>query len=355
MSGLRFSDICKKEVKAKAAGMWDRIIGSLAPSISPALDHPGLVHIDCPMHGGAGDFRVYRDVVDSGGGVCTCGNWPDGIALIGAVNDWTFKDSLSEIGRLVLGEKPELQPVHREVRRRDTAREDAAIRHRLVALWSGGISMRSADARAAWMYLVGRGLKIPRNLQSVRFHPSMAYYEKGVLVGHFPGLMACVMAPDGSPVTIHRTFLTNDGRKAPVESPKKLCPHASTRPLQGSAIRLFPVADHLAVAEGIETSLAVTEMFGVPCWATVTAGLMAQFVPPPGIKRVTIYADKDSPSKFHPKGHGQEAATMLAERLWKSGIQAGVELPPIDIPEGKKGIDWLDIHVGVSALQKAAA
>jgi hypothetical protein len=45
----------------------------------------------------------------------------------------------------------------------------------------------------------------------------------------------------------------------------------------------------------------------------------------------------------------------LAERLWKCGIQAGVELPPIDIPDGKKGIDWLDIHAGVSALQKAAA
>lgn len=352
---LRFADIDKKEVKAKANGIWDRIASQLAPSILPAIDHPGLVHIDCMMHGGNGDFRVYRDFQDSGGGVCTCGNWPDGIALIGAVNDWTFKDALSEIGRLVLGDKPQLQPVRREARRRDTAKEDAAIRQRLTALWSNGISFRSAEAKAAWMYLVGRGLKIPRNLQSVRFHPSMAFYEKGQLVGHFPGLMACVSAPDGSPVTIHRTFLTEDGHKAPVESPKKLCPHASNRPLQGAAIRLFPATDTLAVAEGIETALAVTEMTGIPCWATVTAGLMAEFVPPPGIKRVTIYADKDSPSKFHPKGHGQEAATMLAERLWKNGIQAGVELPPIDIPEGKKGIDWLDIHVGVSALQKAAA
>ena len=202
MSNIRFSDICKKEVKAKAAGMWDRIIQSLAPSISSALDHPGLVHIDCPMHGGSGDFRVYRDVVDSGGGVCTCGNWPDGIALIGAVNDWTFKDSLSEIGRMILGDKPELTPVRREARKRDTAREDAAIRQRLVALWNGGRSIKSAEARLVWMYLVGRGLKLPRNLQSVRFHPSMAYYEKGELVGHFPGFMACVMAPDGTPVTM---------------------------------------------------------------------------------------------------------------------------------------------------------
>lgn len=353
MSNIRFSDICKKEVKAKAAGMWDRIIQSLAPSISSALDHPGLVHIDCPMHGGSGDFRVYRDVVDSGGGVCTCGNWPDGIALIGAVNDWTFKDSLSEIGRMILGDKPQLTPVHREARKRDTARENAAIRHRLVALWNGGLSIKSADARIAWMYLVSRGLKLPRNLQSVRFHPSMAYYEKGELVGHFPGFMACVMSPDGTPVTIHRTFLSEDGRKAPVESPKKLCPHASYRPLQGSAIRLFPATDTLAVAEGIETALAVTEMTGIPCWATVTAGLMAEFVPPPGIKRVTVFADKDSPSKFHPSGHGQEAAKALAERLWKCGIQAGVELPPGDIPEGRKGIDWLDVLEGVNALKAA--
>ena len=119
---IRFADIDKKEVKAKANGIWDRIASQLAPSILPAIDHPGLVHIDCMMHGGNGDFRVYRDFLDSGGGVCTCGNWPDGIALIGAVNDWTFKDALSEIGRLVLGDKPQLQPVRREARRRDTAK-----------------------------------------------------------------------------------------------------------------------------------------------------------------------------------------------------------------------------------------
>lgn len=354
MSNLRFSDICKKEVKFKAAGMWDTIIEKLAPSISSALDHPGLVHIDCPMHGGSGDFRVYRDVVDSGGGVCTCGNWPDGIALIGAVNDWTFKDSLSEIGRLILGEKPELKPIYRAVRKRDTAREDAAIRRGLVNLWNGGISMKSAEARAAWMYLVSRGLKIPRDMQNVRFHPAMPYYEKGKVVGYYPGIMLCVTAPDGTPVSIHRTFLTNDGHKAPVESPKKLCPHASYRPLTGAAIRLFPAAETLGVAEGFETSLAVTEMFGIPCWPTVTAGLLAEFVPPPGVKRLRIFGDKDRPSKFHPEGHGQEAARTLAERSWKSGIQASVELPPLEIPDDKKGIDWLDAHVGTSALRAAA-
>ena len=82
---------------------------------------------------------------------------------------------------------------------------------------------------------------------------------------------------------------------------------------------------------------------------------MAQFVPPPGIKRVTIYADKDSPSKHHPEGHGQEAARLLAERLWQCGIQAGVEIPPGDLSESRKGVDWLDVFNDVSDAKMAVA
>lgn len=355
MTQVRFSDICKKEVKMRAHGMWDRIIQELAPSISAALDHPGLVHIDCPIHGGAGDFRVFRDVADTGGGVCTCGCWPDGIELIRTVNDWSFKEALGEIGRWVLGDKPSLAPIQRQQRIRDPRREDASIAHGLKVLWAGGSPVHEVTAGPFLRYLANRGLSFPDDMRSVRFHPAIPYYEKRKLIGKYPGLIAAVLNPEGQPVTIHRTFLTEQGTKAPVESPKKLCPHPSTAPLNGAAIRLFAPRDGtLAVAEGIETALAVTEMKGTPCWATVTAGLMAQFQPPPGIERVVIYADKDRPSKFHPAGHGQEAAKMLAERLWQNGIQAGIEIPPIDIPDDKKGIDWLDMLVGVKTLQAAA-
>lgn len=353
MSNLRFSDISKKDVKERAAGMWDSIISKLAPSIASALDHPGRMHIDCPRHGGTGDFRVYRDVVDSGGGVCTCGNWPDGIALIGAMNDWTFKDSLSEIGRLILGDKPQLTPVKRTIRKRDTARENAAIRHSLRELWSGSIPMTSPDARPAWLYFESRGLEIPKNWQNVRFHPAMPYFDKRKVIGHFPGIVACVTAADGTPVTIHRTFLTADGKKAPVESPKKLCPHASYRKLQGGAIRMFPVEDTLAVAEGIETACAVTEMTGIPCWPTVTAGLLEEFIPPAGVKRLLVYGDKDRPSKFHPKGHGQEAASKLCQKMLQRGIEASEEIPPGEIPTAKKGLDWLDVWVDIKTLKAA--
>jgi phage/plasmid primase-like uncharacterized protein len=281
--------------------------------------------------------------------VCTCGNWPDGIALISAVNDWTFKEALSEIGGLILGDRPQLQPVRRAAPQRNAAREDTVIRHRLMALWNSGMSLKAVGANIVWEYLASRGLRPPNEFQGVRFHPTLAYYEKGALIGHFPGFLACVQAPDGTAVTLHRTYLTEDGQKAPVEAPKKLCGHASDRSLQGAAIRLFPATDTIGVAEGIETALAVTEMTGIPCWSTMTAGLLAEFVPPPGIRSVTIYADKDRPSKAHPSGHGQEAARTLAERLWKRGIRCDVKTPPFVIPDEKKGIDWLDVLAGLTS------
>lgn len=351
---LKFSGVSKDAVKARAAGAWDRILLELSPAIASALDRPGLVHIDCPIHGGRKDFRVFRDVAETGGGVCTCGTWPDGFALIGAVNGWSFKETLSEVGRLVLGDKPTLSPVSRITRKRDTAREDAAIRQRLTALWRGSFSLTKKEAEPGRTYLVNRGLMLPAGLQGVRYHPAMAYYdEEGKLAGRFPGLLALVTAPDGQPVTIHRTFLSADGRKAPVASPKKLCAHAACRPLQGASIRLFPAAETLAVAEGIETALAVTQLSGIPCWATVSAGLMEQFVPPPGVRMVRIFADRDSPNKGHPQGHGQEAAEKLARRLTESGVAAKIELPPMPIPVGRKGVDWLDVLEGVNAIRAA--
>jgi phage/plasmid primase-like uncharacterized protein len=340
----KLSSICRHEVKQKASGNWDSIIVKLAPSLASALERPGT-HVDCPMHGGKMDFRVFRNVADTGGGVCTCGTYPDGFSLIGAANDWSFKDALAEVGRLILGDKSVLTPRAVQPRKHDTAKEDLAIRQGLSALWQGSIAPHASAAEPFRRYLSGRGLKWPQNIQGIRFHPSLAYYQDGILKGRHPGFIALVSAPDGTPVTIHRTYLTAEGKKAEVDAPKKLCPHPSDRPLMGAAIRLFAATDTLAVAEGIETALAVTEQTGIPCWATVTAGIMAEFIPPAGVEKVLIFADRDRPSKYHPEGHGQESARILAERLWKSGIKAGVRMPPMPIPDDKKGIDWLDCLV----------
>jgi hypothetical protein len=348
------SAIDKEAVKARAAGRWEQIVLTLAPSIAEAIEHPGKRHIDCPRHGGKGDFRVYKDFHETGGGVCTCGIWPDGIALIGAINGWNFKESLNEIAKVLFGGELTQLPIRRHVQKRDTAREDAATLQRLRALWSYALSVKHPRAKPFWTYLANRGLNWPTGLQNVRFHPAMSYYdEDDKIVGYFPGFLSRVQAPDGTSVSLHRTYLTEDGFKANVLRPKKLCGHTSTNPLQGTAIRLFNPGETLGVAEGIETACAVRELFKIPCWSTMSAALMESFEPPQGVRRVIFFGDRNRPTKLHPLGHGQEAATKGAENLIRKGIQAEVKLPPDAIAPDSTSLDWLDVLVRMKASRAA--
>jgi phage/plasmid primase-like uncharacterized protein len=180
----------------------------------------------------------------------------------------------------------------------------------------------------------------------MRFHPSLPYYDGEKKVGSFPAIICMLSDAEGKPVTIHRVYLTADGRKAPVESPKKLMTYPSDRKALGGAIQLTPIANGvLVIAEGLETALAVMEGTGLPVWCAVNATLLANFVPPAGVQQVLVFADKDLPSKQHPKGHGQEAARQLVQRLWEMGVKASAVVPAGEIQTGQKSLDWLDILV----------
>ena len=217
-------------------------------------------------------------------------------------------------------------------------------REQLNRTWRESVALSHPSAEPARLYLARRGLsvKVPETL---RFHAALGYYEDNRRLADYPTLIAQVTGQGGDAVTIHRTYLTPEGRKAPVDSPKKLMRHPLARQMTGGAIRLVPANHRLAVTEGIETALAVTEATGIPAWATGNAHLLATFQPPAGIDQILVFADKDRPSRQHPSGHGQEAARELVKRLWSLGIRAGAIAPAMDIPEGKKGIDWLDVFV----------
>jgi len=81
--------------------------------------------------------------------------------------------------------------------------------------------------------------------------------------------------------------------------------------ISGGSIRLFKMdPNHLGIAEGIETALAVKELFDVPCWSVLNATLMEKFhLPVPKPLRITIYADNDS------NFTGLKSAFTLANRL----------------------------------------
>jgi putative DNA primase/helicase len=101
---------------------------------------------------------------------------------------------------------------------------------------------------------------------------------------------------------------------------------------KGAAIRLAPAGDALGIAEGIETALSASALFGVPCWAAGNAGLLAAWQPPPEAKRIIIFGDND------PDYGGHAAAYALAKRLRSDERVVEVQIP------AEVGADWNDVR-----------
>lgn len=131
--------------------------------------------------------------------------------------------------------------------------------------------------------------------------------------------------------------MTEQGLKAPVSSSKKMMVvHKGAT--KGSAIRMFPATDTIALAEGIETCLAIHQAIKIPIWSTLNANGMKNIQLPDNINRVSIWFDKDISRT------GEEAALILAKRLIIEGKKVSIHEPPITIPDGEcKGVDWLDV------------
>lgn len=336
------------ECREKAAGRWDSILATLAPQLVPALDHHGRRHVACPVHGGKDGFRVFKDVSERGASICnTCGSFSDGFATLMWANGWDFRTTLNEVSKY-FGEGSSGQYLGAAIRRvpppkpPEPKTDPEKLRYILNKVWCESVPITSRAAEPARLYLARRGLSIAPP-KSLRFHPSLIYIEGDKITGNHPGILALVEGKDGTPITIHRTYLTRDGAKAAVESPKKLMSYPEDRKIMGGAIRLVPPGRVLAVAEGIETALAVIEGTGIPTWATVNARLLEGFVPPPGVEQLIVFADKDQSNPVHPQGHGQEAAKKLVQAAWKLGIKATAIIPAGEIPQGEKSLDWLDI------------
>jgi hypothetical protein len=163
---------------------------------------------------------------------------------------------------------------------------------------------------------------------TLRLHPGLGYWEADRLIGTFPAMVAPLVAPDGRTVALHRTFLTDDGQKAPVPSAKKLTPAAG--PIRGASIRLFgPERGVLGIAEGIETAMAATCASGVPTVAAYCADALAAWIWPPLVDHLIIFGDADK--------RGRDAAEALRQRALASGLRCRTLTPAVD------GADWCDV------------
>jgi hypothetical protein len=105
----------------------------------------------------------------------------------------------------------------------------------------------------------------------------------------------------------------------------------------------------LHVGEGIETMLAVAKMQKtLSVAACCTAPLLGSFDLPVDkhgkvwIEKLVIWADKDRADENGYRA-GIEAAQKLAAR-YKHVCQVEIRLPPMEIEQSKKSVDWLDFY-----------
>ncbi|MBU2801694.1 hypothetical protein HFV02_05375 [Acidithiobacillus caldus] len=196
-------------------------------------------------------------------------------------------------------------------------------------LWE---SCRPLAGTVAEQYLTARGCPLPPEDGDLRFYPAL---EHPITKYRGPALVALVTdIVTRKPLTLHRTWIKADGKKAPEATPSRLLLGRHRK--AGGAIRLWPddaVTMGLTIAEGIETALAAA-WASPPVWSLIDAGNLGQFPVLPGIEGLTIVADHDAA--------GLKAAKACSERWRAAGVDVQVIVPP------RPGTDLADIAAGAA-------
>jgi len=299
-------------LREKYAHQWTGILSRLGVPATALRNKHG----PCPACGGKDRFR-YDDKDGMGTFICSQCGAGDGPKLAMLVSGYDFKELLDWLGDV------DAPAVARVVAPAPVphAETSEAKRQRMNALWGKAMPVREADP--AGLYLTSRLRRFP-DRTGLRYQPRCPYPEGET----WPAMLAIFVDADGTPSGLHRTYLTAEGRKAPVVSAKL----SLGRLRDGGAVRLTSsYGDTLGIAEGIETALAASLMFGVPCWAALNANRLAAWVPPSGVRKVTIFADNDD------NFTGQTAAFDLAARLEGNGLSVHIETPT------DTGRDWADM------------
>jgi putative DNA primase/helicase len=277
-----------------ARGKWVGILTHFGIDESYLKDRHG----PCPLCGGSDRYR-FDNKDGNGTYICSQCGAGGGMKLLMEIKGWDFKTAAAEVDRIV-GNVEDAKP--------QAPRQDPLIRINKVTA-----SLRPISD-AVRSYLAGRNLKPCKGLHQAEID----YYEDGKRAGSYDCMVCPIQNASGELISYHITYL-HEGNKARVSSPKKMLPPSEN--MAGAAIRLTAVYPMIGIAEGIETALAVMEIYKIPCWAASNATMMQAFIPPEGVTGVLIYADNDS------NFTGQRAAYALANRLAVAGYTTGVFAP----------------------------
>lgn len=340
------------DIKARCQGRWGEIFNAMADaSTMDAWQRKGR-HSPCPLHGGKDGFRFFRDADTTGGAICsTCGSFPDGLSLLEALRDQPFFELLKEVSEFLGGSTVQAAPVRPLPSLEEILAKEAKTNRRSLSRIMKELNplLGKGNARVA-AYLASRELFPDLTRYPDLYFGVLPYYEETdngyQKAGDFPCMTWLLRDEIGDVVSAHRTYLDPRGvGKLPDLDPRKLTGSIKPKMLGGAAIRIgVPQDGVLGIAEGVETALAVTQLFGETCWSALNSTLLEQFKVPEGITTVHVYADLDR------SGGGQAAGKALARRLKAEGYDVDFRLPVGEIPPGQKSLDFADlVHLNLPA------
>lgn len=170
---------------------------------------------------------------------------------------------------------------------------------------------RPARGSLVEVYLRSRGITLATP-PSLRFHPSLRHPS-----GRYaPAMVAAVQSAAGGTVGVHRTFLKSDGSEKADLEPNK----AMLGPCAGGAVRFAEAASTLAIAEGIETSLSISQACpDLAVWAALSTSGLRRLALPDRVYEVIICTDADPA--------GERAALAAAERFAQEGRRVKIARP----------------------------
>jgi putative DNA primase/helicase len=291
-----------------AKGRWPEILAAFDFS---ELDLNGKHH-PCPSTGAGTDGFRFADRDGSGSYFCKCSEGDKGgIALVMCKTGMGYADAAAAVDKII-GNAPDRPP-------------QPAKGYYAQSLRPRAIKVRQSA------YLKSRGLEVAPGLDWCK---AVDYrHEDGRITKH-PAMLAPITR-NGEFITYHVTYL-GTGEKANVPTPRKILPGPENR---GGACALYPAAETMGIAEGVETAIAAKLLHhDMPVWAALNTSLLKAFDPPAECRHLMVFADNDENCA------GQAAAYALAHRLTGKLESVTVFLPP------NKGDDWCDVWMRSQAV-----
>lgn len=216
---------------------------------------------------------------------------------------------LSRLGR---SRERERAPRSRPVAPAPADRTAAAI-----ALWKSAADPRGTRVER---YLAHRGLVLPDDVAGrvARYHDACPWRAADGSIERRPAMLTAFRSiVDDRLVAVHRTLLSEDGRKLD---------RRMLGPVGGAAIKIDgdqDVEQSLTICEGFETGLAGRELGFRPVWALGSAGAIGTMPVLSGIDALTILAETDD------SGANARALRICGNRWSASDREVIVAMPRV--------------------------